>query len=873
MKTRYYLSVLCFFALFFAGYSRMYAQCGATSVTPTPPLSLICEGNDTTITFSSTGTCGGTYEYQVMDGATVVQAWSSSTSFVAAPTDSTNYTVLSRCSACPATVVNSTFAVSVTKQPSVSGAMTLCSGNNTVLTATGSNGNVTWWDSQTGGTQLSADSVLTTPALNATTTYWAQVVSTTVTSTGGSVLITECGTDGANGGTGSEDYIEISNLYSTPVNTTGWVVAISDSYTNINIVNSIYWHLPSSFSPCSMEAKTDVAGTPNYWGNNIFWNPGNSSWAIIIDNFGNVVDFIAWGWTAAQLASFNPTINGFSITLGSEWIGNGCPAGCSSVGTTQYSFARNGNSDNNDMNDFFCQPTSVNLLNPGLTCGWSASASCPYPYTVVVNPTPVITDIPDQTVCGSYVLPAITGTNLTGNEAYYTGSGGTGTQYNTGDSITSTVTLYLYDATGTLPNCTDEESFLITVTPNNLAVNAGPDQTVCAGTQVTLTASGATTYTWDNGVSNGVAFTPAVGTVNYTVIGTTLGCTASDQVTVTVNSNPVISAGIDTTLCQGTNYTLTGTGAGTGGNYVWNNGVTNAVMFTPPVGTTNYTVNGTDVNGCKGTDSMKITIIPTPTVDFSADKLISCSPMVVNFTSNSTGTLSNCEWKLSNGQTFTSCGGFSDTLYAVDCYDVTLTVITPEGCTNLLTKTDYICVVPDPEALFYTNPHQVNTQQPTAGMVNTSTGATSYQWDFGDNSATSSEFEPSHTFPAQETKIYTITLTATSAEGCVDSTTQDILMEEGLIYYVPNTFTPDDDHFNPTFKPVFTSGFDPQNYHLQIYDRWGELLFESYNASVGWDGTYGGKICQDGTYVWKIDFKLKYTDEHRALHGNVNLLR
>ena len=259
---------------------------------------------------------------------------------------------------------------------------------------------------------------------------------------------------------------------------------------------------------------------------------------------------------------------------------------------------------------------------------------------------------------------------------------------------------------------------------------------------------------------------------------------------------------------------------------------------------------------------MVVTVIPTPTVDFVADKLISCSPLVVNFSNNSTGNLTNCQWSLSNGQTFTGCGGFSDSLLEVGCYDVTLTVSTPEGCTNTLTKSSYVCVAPDPVASFYTDPDHVTTLQPSANMVNTSTGAVSYSWNFGDNSPWSTEFEPSHTFPSEEEKTFTILLIATSDEGCVDSTTRDITLQEDLVFYVPNTFTPDGDQFNQTFQPVFTSGFDPYDYTLLIFDRWGELLFESHNAKVGWDGTYGGKVVQDGTYIWKIDFKRSDSDEH-----------
>ncbi|MDX1652570.1 MAG: gliding motility-associated C-terminal domain-containing protein, partial [Brumimicrobium sp.] len=99
---------------------------------------------------------------------------------------------------------------------------------------------------------------------------------------------------------------------------------------------------------------------------------------------------------------------------------------------------------------------------------------------------------------------------------------------------------------------------------------------------------------------------------------------------------------------------------------------------------------------------------------------------------------------------------------------------------------------------------------------------------------------------------------------------------EELIYYVPNTFTPDNDNFNEVFKPIFTSGFDPFDYKLLIFNRWGEIIFESNNAEVGWDGTYGAdseQIVKDGTYVWKIIFKTKINDERKEIVGHVNVLR
>jgi len=157
----------------------------------------------------------------------------------------------------------------------------------------------------------------------------------------------------------------------------------------------------------------------------------------------------------------------------------------------------------------------------------------------------------------------------------------------------------------------------VAVTVNALpTVGAGADQTVCAGTPVTLSGSGADTYVWNNSVVNGTAFTPAA-TTTYTVTGTDLnGCTNTDDVTVTVNPLPTVNAGADQTVCAGTPVTLTGTGTATG--YSWNNGVSNGVAFTPTA-TTTYTLTGTDANLCSATDAVTITVTPLPVVSAGAD--------------------------------------------------------------------------------------------------------------------------------------------------------------------------------------------------------------------------------------------------------------
>lgn len=119
----------------------------------------------------------------------------------------------------------------------------------------------------------------------------------------------------------------------------------------------------------------------------------------------------------------------------------------------------------------------------------------------------------------------------------------------------------------------------------------------------------------------------------------------------------------------------------------------------------------------------------------------------------------------------------------------------------------------------------------------------------------------------------TYELTVTDANGCSNLDVINILVDCDPVYWVPNTFTPDDDSFNQYFLPVFTSGYDPFDYDLFIFNRWGQIIWESHDSTVGWDGTYGGKSVENGTYVWKIEFKTTDTDERMMATGHVNVFR
>ncbi len=100
-----------------------------------------------------------------------------------------------------------------------------------------------------------------------------------------------------------------------------------------------------------------------------------------------------------------------------------------------------------------------------------------------------------------------------------------------------------------------------------------------------------------------------------------------------------------------------------------------------------------------------------------------------------------------------------------------------------------------------------------------------------------------------------------------------IRLTNEVIFYVPNSFTPDGDEHNQFFKPIITSGIDIFNFTFQIYNRWGEMVWESMDASVGWNGQYNGKDAQDGVYTWVMKYKTIEKDNRAEIQGQVNLIR
>ena len=178
-------------------------------------------------------------------------------------------------------------------------------------------------------------------------------------------------------------------------------------------------------------------------------------------------------------------------------------------------------------------------------------------------------------------------------------------------------------------------------------------------------------------------------------------------------------------------------------------------------------------------------------------------------------------------------------------------------------------VYPQPQADFTFSP-LVPQAGDVVNFTDQSINALSWNWDFGNGNSSTTE-NPSPNY--EDAGIFHVTLFVAGNNNCTDSTSYTFLIEEALIYYIPNSFTLNSDEFNNTFNPVFTSGFDAADYHFTIFNRWGEVVFETYDHLLGWDGTYAGKPVADNVYTWTVAFGNINNDERHLANGHVTVLR
>jgi gliding motility-associated-like protein len=505
--------------------------------------------------------------------------------------------------------------------------------------------------------------------------------------------------------------------------------------------------------------------------------------------------------------------------------------------------------------------------------------SAPVSTTVTVNPIPVASVsntgpycVGDPIHLSSTVIPG-------GTIAYFWS--GPNSYVSSVQNPTDATQAGTYQLITSLNGCQSSQAsttVVINAIPDALASYVAP---FCTGNPLQLngstTSTGTVSYSWmgPTGYSSTMQNPSDASTAGtYTLVVTESGCSSTPSSVIVVSEIPAVSASNAGPYCEGTPIQLNGSTPGTGPiTYSWTgpNGYSSALQ-NPADATIGgiYTLT-IHVNNCLNTASTLVTVKANPLADFSSTS--PCMNDSVVFSSLSSAPLpeiiNSWHWDFNDG--FTSSEENPKHVFAsAGVHQVFLKVTTASNCIADVSKD--IEVKAEVDANFYFSPTTISVLDPNIQCVNASSNATGYLWNFGSENAQSTELSPAFTYPAHPGS-YSIKLIAYNDEGCRDSIIKLVRVEDELIHYIPNAFTPDGDEFNQVFKPVFTSGFDPQNYTFVIYNRWGELIFESHDAAIGWDGTYQGQMVPEGTYTWNIRVKQFYSDAFESFSGHLTLAR
>lgn len=392
------------------------------------------------------------------------------------------------------------------------------------------------------------------------------------------------------------------------------------------------------------------------------------------------------------------------------------------------------------------------------------------------------------------------------------------------------------------------------------------------------------TYSWNGSSSTTEEATDLfVGTSTVTITDAN-GCVVSQDVTLGEPDRLLIAQkSQDTVICIGDSVNLfaTGTGGSSQYNFTWtdngqNVGMGGSIFVTPSSDSTQYRVILTEQCGSPADTSYVVVKHPLDVnVGLSPDVTGACFPVEVNFDNVTvTGeTIDYTIWGYSDGE--------QDTIYGQNpayhefgegTWDVTMEVVIDRGCRYVDTFPSLVEGYSYPEANFYTNPNPASIFEPEVNAFSQSgSNIVSYNWlaEGADPEFATSQ-NPTFVYPS-EVQNYPLILVVENGFGCTDTLEKLVRIENEVLIFAPNTFTPDGNGLNDRWK-VEILGIDVQNFRLQIFNRWGEKVFESLDPNAEWDGTYGDKIVKEGTYIWTITANDYENDNKYEFNGSINVI-
>ena len=477
--------------------------------------------------------------------------------------------------------------------------------------------------------------------------------------------------------------------------------------------------------------------------------------------------------------------------------------------------------------------TAAITVSPGTTTTYTLTptnggcAGTPVIDTVTVTPSPVASIVSSaNSICSGQAV------TLTGSGATtYQWSGGSTS--NLAQIIDSPLVATSYTLQAINGSCTDTASVAIAV--NSVPVGAiSGNLNICSGQSTALTASGATSYQWSGGstaTTAAINVSPAT-TTTYTLTPSNGGCQGTSIIdTINVTPTPVASiVASGNSICPGQSVTLTGSG---GTTYQWSGGSTaaTAVISVTPAVTTTYSLQA--INGtCTNSTSISIQANTLPVVLITGNQII-CEGQSATLTASGA---TSYQW--SGGSTSASAS-----ITVTPNVTTTYTVTGTNSC-GTSSSTDIVSVNPSP-VISILNPNV--TIQNGASIQLEASGGVSYLWSNGSNLSCNTCFNPI----VSPTVTTTYIVSGANSFGCLDTAKVTITLLPGDDeLFIPNCITADGDGQNDIF---YAYGINIKTLTMDIFDRWGELIFESKDKTKGWDAKYDGVKVPIGVYVYVVD--------------------
>jgi len=285
-----------------------------------------------------------------------------------------------------------------------------------------------------------------------------------------------------------------------------------------------------------------------------------------------------------------------------------------------------------------------------------------------------------------------------------------------------------------------------------------------------------------------------------------------------------------------------------------------------PDSTTLYKAMVEDILGCWATDSRAVQLRRSPEGKVVSDISSGCAPVCVNFAaipSGNSASFQSSVWDFGDGN---STGIHQKSCFATaGAKDISVLVTDVFGCSSTISVQGLVNVYPNPIAEFDAIARKADVLDPSIRFIQQSTDADFYSWNFGDGTV-SNEATPVHLFP--DTGRYQVCLKVSTTYGCTDFVCDNFTILPVPVFYAPSAFTPDGDQRNDRFKIITTY---TKEFRLEIFDRWGELIYSGTDSEEGWDGTYRGTKAQLDMYVWRVTL-VNTLQEEKKFDGRVTLI-